>query len=274
MIKRLLLLFVVITWTGGVLAGELTQSGQIGGFLQENDLKTYQRLQEYNDLAFASGFDDFPLPADVFDYSYRSPGRAFFSSLLVPGGGQWYNQSKTKAAVFFGIELIFWYGYFSYHGTGKDREEEYRDYADQYWSPELYRNWLIEEKGVIDDEDTTLFTHHLPNTMTQQYYEMIGKYDQFNYGWHDTDYRSNDSNSVYRTLYLEIRDRSNDAFGKAKIVAIFSIANHLISAFEAALAAKRYNRSQDSFARLRVKASLASYGGETIPRVTLTYGFF
>lgn len=282
MLKHFSLALILCCCAGAALADEAQEPETIGSYMQLDDLETYQRLQEYTDFTLAgTGFDDFPLPTDVFNYSYRSPGRAFFYSLLVPGGGQFYTGSKVKSAIFLGVEAILWAGYFSFHGDGKAVEDEYVAYAEQYWSPVLYTNWLIEEVGIISDTlnwseggRTQSFSHHLPDTKTQQYYEMIGKYDQFQYGWQDTDYRRGDSLSSHRDDYLVQRDKSNDSFGKAKAAAIFSIANHLISAFEGALSAKKFNREQDTFSQLSVKARLARHYDERIPKVSLTYKFF
>ncbi|MFH2055888.1 MAG: hypothetical protein ABIJ61_08015, partial [bacterium] len=78
----------------------------------------------------------------------------------------------------------------------------------------------------------------------------------------------------YRNQYLVTRDESNSAFGKAKVAAMFSIANHLLSAFEAAFSAKRYNRQQDTFGEIRVKAQFAKYYDEQIPKLTVSYNFY
>jgi len=61
--------------------------------------------------------------------------------------------------------------------------------------------------GIPDDPDfrvvvslsggSSQFTHNLPETKTQQYYEMIGKYHQFACGWNDfTGYEYNPDGSV------------------------------------------------------------------------------
>jgi hypothetical protein len=263
-------------------AGEDTEQESVGSFLQQDDLKTYQRLEECTARFAAAGFEDFPMSSDVFNVDYRSPGRAFFYSLMVPAAGQLYTGSKVKAAVFFGIEAIAWVAYFSYHSDGKDQEDSYQVFADDKWDPQQYRNWLVDTYGISSDTfpypdangELQTFSHHLPETRTQQYYEMIGKYEQFRYGWADTDYLASDSVSAFREQYLIDRDNANSAFGKAKAAAIVSIANHLLSAFDAALAAKRYNRKQDAFTELMLKTRLAKYYDEQIPEVTLTYRFF
>lgn len=283
MMKTLSLMMLVLFCAGMAQAEDLTPTGQIGNLMAKSELSTYRQLQEYTNVNLAANsFDDFPLPSDIFSFSYRSPGRAFFYSLLIPGGGQIYTGSKTKAAVFIGVEAALWVGYFSMHSDGQKKQDQYVDYANQHWSPELYTNWLIEELGITDDSSTYYdangqpheFSHHLPDVKNQQYYEMVGKYDQFLYGWKDTNYRSGDMTSDWRASYLLMRNDSNNAFGKAKAAAIFSIANHLLSAFEAAWSAKRFNKKQDTFSQWKLNAGFAQYYNEQIPRVTLSYKFF
>lgn len=262
-------------------AQQLTQdTDSLGRLLQlaEIEMQAYYRLQEFTSIRLAaSGFEDFPMSSDLFATSYRSPGRSFLYSLVLPGAGQYYTGSKTKAALFLGVEVASWVGYSVFHSDGKKRERDYESFADQYWSPQQYYNWLIETKGISDDNDKwrgdSIFTHHLPDRKTQQYYEMIGKYEQFHFGWLDTDYRRGDSTSSFRDQYLTDRAKANDAFNRAKVSVIVSLANRVLSAFDAALSARRYNRKQDSFSELSLKARMAKYEGERIPKLELTYRF-
>lgn len=289
--KKLLTPFLILLLAMPVLAGDRDQipekksdenTDMIGQYVQEIGLEDYQRMRQLTDFSLASsGFEDFPMSSDIFETNYRSPGKSFLYSMAVPGTGQLYTDSKVKAFIFMGIEAIAWAGYYIYQKDGTDKEESYKDYADQYWDPEQYYNWLVEEHGLTDDygqifdEDgnPTTFTHHLPETKSQQYYEMIGKYDQFRYGWVDTDYRRGKETSELRESYLVDRDEANDAFNKAKIGAIVAIANHLVSAFDAALTARRYNREQDTFTEYKVRPSMKSYEGESMPTLTFIYKF-
>ncbi len=259
--------------------GARLTTGEIGLAQVEQDLKSYQRMRHLTDFELAAaGFEDFPMTSDIFDIDYKSPGKGFLYSLSIPGTGQLYTGSRTKAFMFMGIEALAWTGYYLYHKKGVDQEDDNKLYASQYWDPERYHNYLVEVHGITDDEQESeilegTFTHHLPDTKTQQYYEMIGKYEQFNYGWIDTDYRTGDSTSSYREKYLVDRDKANTHFDRAKLGAIVSIANHLLSAFDAALSARRYNRQQDSFSEYSLKARLAKYEGEQIPKLVFTYKF-
>lgn len=77
------------------------------------------------------------------------------------------------------------------------------------------RDMLTLSFGYYNGLDITLlggsaqFTHNLPATKTQQYYEMIGKYQQFSCGWNDFEgYVIEDG--VIQTDSLYIKDSSNN----------------------------------------------------------------
>ncbi|MCX6831186.1 MAG: DUF5683 domain-containing protein [candidate division Zixibacteria bacterium] len=214
-------------------------ANEIGKFIQQDELKTYRQLQEWTGAKFAaSEFEDFPMTSDLLNTSYRSPSKAFLYSMMIPGGGQLYNHSTFKAGLFMAVEVASWADWLLNHQQGQKKTDDYNNFADREWSAERYTNWLIETIGIVSDtaefirnDSTMRFTHHLPATKTQQYYEMIGKYDQFRYGWSDTDYLIGKDNSPLRKQYLSDRATANSYFTKAKTGAIIAIANHLLSAF-------------------------------------------
>jgi hypothetical protein len=94
--------------------------------------------------------------------------------------------------------------------------------ADQHWFEDDYNQWLIDDvyvnvqtpnpnvtpANVCDtfaywssgDKQWVHFSHHLDEGDTQQYYEMIGEYDQFSWGWDD--YEGGTGTSQHRESYL------------------------------------------------------------------------
>ncbi|HEQ99493.1 MAG TPA: hypothetical protein ENO22_09170 [candidate division Zixibacteria bacterium] len=271
---------------GSGLAAEDDSINTISEFLQKNQFEQRRQLERISDpdMLFADNFNDFPgFEDDLYKLKHHSVGRAFLYSLILPGAGEIYTGSKLKASLFFGIEIFSWYQYINKYGDGQDLEDQYRDYANQYWDPGDYRAWLVDVMGVPsdtlpyrgEDGEPQTFTHHLPDFKTQQYYEMIGKYEQFVFGWADTDYNEGDSLSkTHRVTYLQLRDESNSKFDAARNYAIVSIANRIISAFDAALSARKLNKKADRFSEVRLKARLADYYGERIPKIILTYNFY
>jgi hypothetical protein len=99
------------------------------------------------------------------------------------------------------------------------------------------------------------FTHELdPNNEDQQYYEMIGKYNQFGAGWTASgdevnNYRNNthldwkwESKNSFRETYLNMRKESNDALDKSKNFTMVVMANHVLSALHAGFMVSRHNK--------------------------------
>jgi len=211
---------------------------------------------------------------DVYGFKGKSVKKAFLYSMIVPGSGEFYGGSKIKAAVLFGVDVALWALYFNYHGKGTDKETEYQGFADQYWTEDQYIQWLIQTYNIQSDrekywdpiaKDSVSLSHHLPDTKTDQYYEMIGKYEQFIGGWGD--------NLDKREVYLGMRRDSNDLLNKAKYAAMFSLGNHILSAFDAAFTVKRYNRRGEKFSQVEFKMRLVEHNQELIPRLSASLRF-
>jgi len=96
------------------------------------------------------------------------------------------------------------------------------------------------------------FTHLLPRRPEQQYYELIGKYPQFGGGWDDAltfkpgGYTPDDllaSNvSPHFLAYRDMRGKANNFYNIASTAAAVIVANHIVSAVEAAWGVARQNR--------------------------------
>ncbi len=234
---------------------------------------------------FVSEFDD---DEGIFEYDYKSPKKAFVYSLLIPGLGQRYAESHAlKTLAFIGIEVGLWMGYFSRHNKVDIATDDYEKFANGHWFEgdtsidTTYRGWMNDYPGEVDEDD---FTHHLSEYKDQEYYEMIGKYDQFRAGWDDYGYWSNDFLSdtipgqsvvsANRETYLNMRKDANDFYSVANKFLIFTMVNHLVAAFDAALSAKRFNKNKAAGSWLSLKTEMKKYSAtEKIPIVKLTYRF-
>ena len=151
----------------------------------------------------------------------------------------------------------------------EQKEDEFRDFANAHWSATDYAVHLINEFGTVED---TLPGDKLPDMKTQQYYEMIGKYDQFRYGWDDFD--PTNFMTPHRNHYLNLRDDSNKLFDNARYSLIAIIGNHILSAFDAVWSVKRYNKKAGGFSQFNMKIRLVEeYDQNLSPRILLTYKF-
>ena len=97
------------------------------------------------------------------------------------------------------------------------------------------------------------YSHNLAAHGDQQYYEMIGKYEQFNMGWDDANpsldpsYQSQKANLTTRFLfYGGERAKANTYYGHATTFVTVALVNHILSAVDAALSATWYNKAHAS----------------------------
>jgi hypothetical protein len=253
-----------------------------------NEMKSQNRayLQSQTETTKPRTMDVRGDQKDKSTNGHKSPAKAFLYSAVIPGAGQLYTGSKLKAAAFFGLEVLAWTGHIVYHGKGEDNTDKFEAYADTYWQEGRYEQWLFMHWGTFDDDSVfnnngfSLFTHHLPDTKTQQYYEMIGKYNQFVYGWVDTDIDASVEDAhptTYSQLRMDYEDMRHDAnkmFDRATASLIVVMVNHIVSGFEAALAARNHNKNVSSLAdRVSVRAVTAKLNDEYFPMVTMTYKF-
>ena len=170
----------------------------------------------------------------------KNPSVGILLSAAIPGAGEVYAGKYLKGAILLGVETVLWIGYATWQKKGNDLEADFREYADTHWSEE---RWLQNKKETDPD------THTLPDTKTQQYYEMIGKYDQFKAGWDDY-YEGGPALTSNRDDYEHMRDDSNDFFKRASYSSMFAIANRLFSVFDTAFTIRRINREAEAGLRM------------------------
>ncbi|MFA6469359.1 MAG: hypothetical protein WCW35_10715 [Bacteroidota bacterium] len=202
-------------------------------------------------------------------------------SLIIPGSGQYLSERYTKAAIFLGAEVaLIVYAAISDH-NGNKKTEEFEQYAEAHWSPERYAKWINTHGAADYGPAATIdlnkvraydfseinawesapgpskvgFSHLLPAFQDQQYYELIGKYYQFKFGW-DTypmdvngvplsdgkDYFNNFTANDQIKNYAAERGKANDYYYAASFALSALVINHVISAFDGYYSAKSYNK--------------------------------
>ena len=213
----------------------------------------------------------------------KSRFNAALYSAVVPGAGQLYNEGYLESAGFIAAEIGLWVVYAIYNSKGDKQTSEFQDFADTHWFVTSYAQWMkdnysTESSSIVINPNTSLppwervdwdqlnlsedqisrrsgtgFTHRLPRRPEQQYYELIGKYPQYGGGWDDV-VNFTPSDLLQRNLssrfliYSQMRGDANDLYKIATTTSYFIIANHLLSAIEAAWGAARFN------SRLRLEA--------------------
>lgn len=202
-------------------------------------------------------------------------------SLVLPGVGQYHSERYTKGVIFFGAEVaLIAYAIIS-DNNGKKKTEEFERYADAHWSAYRYAQWINTYGGADYGPTANIdlnkvqrgdyseinawemapspnkigFSHQLPHFGEQQYYELIGKYHQFKFGWSDYPKDQNgipiSDNRQYDDLktakqqivsYMAERARANDYYYAASFAVSVLVINHVVSAIDAYFSTKAYNR--------------------------------
>lgn len=220
----------------------------------------------------------------------ESKKSAFLAGVLsaaVPGAGDIYAENYIMAGVFMVAEAIGWYYHIDQNSKGDDQTDVYQAYADNHWSAVKYAQFLNEHANKFDggegapqipiNPDVTLppwervdwatmnevelmipvFSHRLPVHGAQQYFELIGKYHQYTYGWDDKqvqgdvtiDYRNISPNFEY---YSKERGKANDFYNTATTITNLIILNHVLAAANAIWSVSRFNQRVELYSHVEL----------------------
>jgi len=260
-------------------------------------------------------FDTFSETINIIDDGYsgknvqkKSPLLAGIMSAAVPGAGEIYAGSWWRGLIHFGIEIGSWVAYFHYDAKGDDQTALFERYANQHWDVTRYVRWLnvywggsiyvdpnynlspwerVDWQQVNEFERTiSQFSHRLEPFGTQQYYELIGKYPQYNRGWEDSHPIGNfepaenqiraeqdayfDDISEMFSLYSGKRGYANTLYTRAHNAVLVVFLNHFISAFHAALIAHSYNQAHIA---VDIENRKDLYGERFVPTMRLRIEF-
>ena len=231
-------------------------------------------------VAMRSPFDSDPVRQSALAMpgpSFKNPKLAAFMSGFIPGSGQLYGKSWIRGLFFIGTEVALIIGYNHYRDEGDKLKVKFRAFADAHWieadywvamareagiegvTPDTYADYLEGEDGLREFERLH-HSHQLHRVKDQQYYEMIGKYYQFEHGWDDFDPELHKV-SPNRAYYEDLELKKDTEYKRAGTCGMIILANHLISAFDAAWTISRYNRSLE----IRPQMSLIRTPCEFVP---------
>lgn len=239
---------------------------------------------------------------DNIESKRKSPFLAGVLSFALPGAGEFYTENYIKSAVFLAVEAVSITIGLKYDKKGDDQTAFFQAYADRHWDVARYAKWTIRHASEINSGvnaadfqvfDQTgkvnwnelnklesalgsYYSHRLPKYGEQQYFELIGKYPQFNVGWDDF----GDENHPFtygdpltpNFLYYSVeRGKANDFYNIASKAVVIIITNHIISAIDAAWSASSFNKNLKLSAELkRTDIGLAT---DYYPQLNLQYSF-
>lgn len=132
---------------------------------------------------------------------------------------------------------------------------------------------LNELERLVKFENGATFSHTLPAYGSQQYYELIGKYETYTIGWYDYPENKLSAEFNYKSStflsYADQRGHANDLLNEASTVLILIVINHALSVADAILATSEYNSRFQT--HIEVQRSPAT--GELMPRATVQIRF-
>lgn len=238
--------------------------------------------------------------------SYKSPWLAAGLSLAIPGSGELYTGSYWKSAAFLALDVAMWALAYSNDKRGDRQTDSYQDYANRNWSVVKYAmyaeglvpagstySWRIPgtegrnpfdrpweqvnwaelnrmERAIGATGPGQYYSHTLAPYNDQQYYEMIGKYQQFNQGWNDAppSYTYPEPVTPNFTFYSKERGKANDYYTAASTFVTVAIINHVLSSADAAWSAHSANSIRADLGLRRLDGSLSSL---RVPTLRLSY---
>ncbi len=253
-------------------------------------------------------------------YEKKSVAKALLLSSIFPGAGQFYtDKSNYFSYVYAALEIGFLGGYLIYDKKGRDAEDKYKSYALINYNRD-YQTWAQTELSRDDpnaipfytipgpDEDSPHF--RLDPGDTQHFFEDIGKYDKYIFGWTDwyETYAGTDSTdaanirwewsnggtegvvlignyplgsenadkpskSALRQEYIKMRKDAETHYDKAETFTFLLIFNHLISAIDAARVTVKHNKESISQAPFQINFKTAMYNNKITPCLVLSKGF-
>ncbi len=269
-------------------------------FSQSRVSSGYRKLELSSKILSTENSDNYKHEINISEQTKvgaKSPYLGALFSGIIPGTGEFYSKHYLKGAIFLAIEAGLWLGYGSLQKKGNDQTDKFETFANQNWSINKYAQWIYDQQfpgytAITDPQNPNHnelrhqlnsveeqnFSHQLPPIGDQQYYELIGKYQNFVSGWADATDVTRQNYVTYKTTmfvnYSYDRQKANNYYDDAATMTSLVIVNHVLSAADAAWSVTMFNKN------LKVKTGLHmeniySYSGERnlIPIANLNVAF-
>jgi len=161
--------------------------------------------------------------------------KAFLMSLVLPGWGQYYAEARGRAAIYFGLEAGLWLTYGGFQAYGGWREQDYKTYAASHAGVDpdgKQKSFFlgVENYDSIDEYNAA----QLRQRNTVDYY-----YDTETFYW-------NWESTAKRDRFGQLRKSADRAYNRATLTLGAILANHVVSAVDAILAARRFNADEQA----------------------------
>jgi hypothetical protein len=176
----------------------------------------------------------------------KSPNRAFLSSLVVPGSGQYYIGAK-RGILYTVADVGLLAAFFITRRSAQDTRDDYREKVRQHVifdGPGNFETW----DEIEDFEHATLYDnwHNVYTDNNGEPVERVGKWYWDDRSAFKDEERQGKDDSPNRAVALKLRTDANDKFETARTFLGIAILNHIVSAIDARIATKNYNTKHAS----------------------------
>jgi hypothetical protein len=184
-------------------------------------------------IAVAGDLEKFKIREEIISENKgeRSQAVAFGLSLIVPGLGQAYVNRFDVGKYFFVSEISLWLIYFGMNEYGKWLNDDAINFAVLYAG--------VDPRGKTNDffadieNFRSVYDYNLRKSRNREFEKLydVGKF----YWWWDSD--------ESRQRYKDLRTKSRAMKYYAQFSIVFIIANHLASAIDALILARKFNQN-------------------------------
>ncbi len=184
-------------------------------------------------IAVAGDLDKFKIREEMIsgNQGKKSQAVAFGLSLIVPGLGQAYLNRFDVGKYFLASEISLWLLYFGMNEYGRWLNDDAINFAVLHAGID---RWGKTNDFFADIENfRSVYDYNLRKSRNREY-EKLYDVEKF-YWWWDSDQS--------RQRYKDIRTKSRAVRYYAKFAIVFTIANHLASAIDALILARKFNQN-------------------------------
>jgi hypothetical protein len=198
--------------------------------IQQRMLAGFEQMGSDDDFDFY----DFPETKDKVEGA-KSKWKALGLSIILPGAGQYYTESRGKMIFFGGAEALIWSNFVGFRLYGK-------------WKKEDYISWAAMHAGVdVNGKPDSYF-----ETLT--YYDNIDIYNQLELLYErseaelypDTpEFYWNWDSDENRVHFRKLRNDSKNAYRRSLLFLGAALVNRVLSGIDAFRSAGSYNRRKE-----------------------------
>jgi hypothetical protein len=183
--------------------------------------------------------DDLNIPSfltpDQTDSHEKSKFLALGLSMLLPGAGQYYTESKSRMIIFGSAEAAIWSGFFGLRAYGGWKKDDYRAWAA------YHANADVNGKSDYFFEKMTYYNNLAEFNQLELVYEgnqavIFPETPEYYWNW---------DSRASREHFRELRNQSKNAYQRSLILVGVAVVNRLLSGIDAYRAAHSFSQKRE-----------------------------